>query len=86
MLSAKPERMAFIPTFMTEPMACMTELGRPTAKMSRILRRWIRKSAMFSFSSLFFVWFRIKPISADSHWPATVATAAPETPMAGKPR
>ena len=83
---SKPERMAFMPTFMTEPMACIMVLGIPTARMPERSRRRIMKSFGFSRSSGFFRWLKIKPRRAESHWPMTVAMAAPRTPMGLKPR
>ena len=71
LLSAKPDRIPFMPMFITEPMDAMTVLGKPTATMAERSPRLM---------------WKINPTAADTHCPTTVAMAAPETPICGKPR
>ena len=85
LLWAKPDRIAFIPMFITDPMDAMIVLGRPTEMMPPRSRLLMLQSFTVIFSSGFFFWFSTNPIPADTNWPITVAIAAPLTPIRGKP-
>ena len=54
--------------------------------MLRMVRHSGRKPAGRRRTSWFLMWLMTMPVTMPHHWPMTVASAAPATPMAGKPR
>ena len=71
---------------MTEPIDCIIIDGTPMAYIVPIicasgLNLW--KSSLISWLNL---WLHVPATMAATHWPITVATAAPVTPILGQPK
>ena len=84
-VSLKPWRIWFMLKFMTEPMAIIMMEGTPTPMMGRMSAPSGRNTWRENWTSGLNRRLKKMARPAATHWPRTVATAAPATPMAGKP-
>ena len=83
-MTAILEKIAFMPTFIIEPIDCMTMLGMPTRYISRTVSPQRRKFLKLIFTSCSLKNTSANAISIPTHCPITVAYAAPATPISGK--